>query len=181
MKNLIKVFHSSLFIVFCLSSNSFAQSQVDITSLDGIISAKYLDSPGGEGIDKLFDKNPQTKYLIFHDEGWVQFQAPNSYIVTKYAIVCANDSPERDPKDWTFEGSNDTITWNPLDHQYNQSFSSRLERKEFVLKNNIGYLYYRLEIKNHSGTILQFSEWKLTVCLKMENQISMISGSLAAV
>jgi len=38
-----------------------------------------------------------------------------SWAIARYDLVSANDVPERDPKDWQFQGSSDGVTWATLD------------------------------------------------------------------
>lgn len=133
----------------------------DITNLGGSISAQYYDSPVNETIDKLIDNSVTTKYLTFHSQGYVQYQLGQKYIVTEYAIASANDFAERDPLNWTLYGSNDGGSWVVLDSRSNQDFPSRFQKKEYQFANQTGYTYYRLNMTNNSGTILQLSEWEL--------------------
>lgn len=44
-------------------------------------------------------------------------------------MVSANDSPERDPKNWTFYGSSDGENWVVIDSQNDQNFEKRFEKK----------------------------------------------------
>jgi mannosidase alpha-like ER degradation enhancer 2 len=150
-----------LLIVLFISCRVFAQSLTDITNLDGVVSAQYYDSPAGEGYENLIDKNAATKYLTFNAQGWIQFDAPSSYVVTQYSITSANDFDVRDPMNWTLSGSNDNNNWTILDTQSNQNFINRLQERTFSFNNSAGYSYYRLNMTNHSTNILQLSEWKI--------------------
>jgi hypothetical protein len=133
----------------------------DITDSPGTISAQYTDSPAGEDIAKVIDNSSSTKYLTFHNAGWIQFQSTGSYVVTKYAITSANDAEERDPLTWTFSGSTNGSSWSTLDSRSNEDFSSRFQRREFSFSNATAYTYYRLQMTNNSGTILQLAEWEI--------------------
>lgn len=137
-----------------------AQAEVDITNLaGGIVTSQYNDSPSGEVTDKLIDNSSATKYLTFNASAWVQYQSPAAYVVGRYTITSGNDAPERDPKNWELTGSNNGVTFYPIDSRINQVFSSRGLKKEFSITNNTkAYLYYRLQMTNNSGTILQLAE-----------------------
>jgi peptide-N4-(N-acetyl-beta-glucosaminyl)asparagine amidase len=51
-----------------------------------------------------------------------------------YELMSANDAPERDPKDWILEGSNDGgSTWCVLDKQTSQVFEERFQRKSYKI------------------------------------------------
>jgi hypothetical protein len=138
-----------------------ALSQSDITNLGGTASAQYTDSPAGEGIAMVIDNQSATKYLTFHNAGWIQFQAASPYVVTRYSITSANDAPERDALSWTLQGSSNGATWTTLNTQSNQDFPTRLQRREFTFTNTTAYTHYRLQLTNNSGTILQVAEWEL--------------------
>jgi hypothetical protein len=133
----------------------------DITNSPGTISAQYSDSPAGEDIAKVIDNTSSTKYLTFHNSAWIQFQSSGSYVVTRYAITSANDAAERDPLTWTFSGSTNGTSWTTLDTRSNEDFASRLQRREFSFTNSTAYSYYRLQMTNNSGTILQLAEWEI--------------------
>ncbi|MGE5557783.1 MAG: hypothetical protein ACM3WV_04145, partial [Bacillota bacterium] len=60
---------------------------------------------------------------------WIayQFGGGASYAITEYTITSANDAPERDPRDWRLQGSNDGINWTTVDTRTGQSFGSRYQ------------------------------------------------------
>jgi hypothetical protein len=134
---------------------------VDITNLGGPVSAQYNDSPANEGIARLVDNSSATKYLTFHNAGWVQYQAPGQYKVTSYSITSGNDAPERDPLNWTLQGSNNGTSWTTIDTRSAEDFPNRLQRRVFSFTNTTAYSYYRFNLTNNSGTILQVAEIEL--------------------
>lgn len=134
----------------------------DITNYSGTITSQYSDSPSGEDVTKLTDNTTSTKYLTSHAAAWVRFQSSTSQVVVQYTITSANDVPNRDPKNWTLQGSNNGTSWTTLNTQTNQSFSARFQKKTYSFSNSTAYTYYRLNVTAvQSGTILQFSEWEL--------------------
>jgi uncharacterized protein YjdB/beta-glucanase (GH16 family) len=134
----------------------------DITNVaGGIVTAQWDDSPAAERFPTLIDNNVNTKYLTFHNAGWVQFQAPSSYIVNRYTITSANDAPERDPLNWTLQGSTNGSTWVTMNTQSAQDFPSRLQTRSFTFTNTTGFTYYRFNLTNNSGTLLQLAEFEL--------------------
>jgi len=139
-----------------------APSGIDITDLGGTISAQYqTGSPAGEEYTKLIDNNVNTKYLTFNASGWIQYQAPSSYVVKSYTITSANDAPERDPLSWILQGSADGISWTTIDSRSNEDFPNRFQKRIFTFSNSAGYRYYRFNLSNNSGTILQLAEIEL--------------------
>lgn len=134
----------------------------DITNLAGTLTAQFqTGSPAGEEYTKLIDNNVNTKYLTFNATGWVQYQAPASYVVNSYTITSANDAPERDPLNWTLQGSSNGTTWTTINTQSNQDFPNRFQKRTFSFNNATAYAYYRFNFSNNSGTILQLAEIEL--------------------
>ena len=86
---------------------------------------------GNEGSDKLFDDNPDTKMCAKNND--MAGAAANYRVFTLrladeaapvcgYNFVTANDSLNtRSPSDWLVEGSEDGVTWTPLDEHANES------------------------------------------------------------
>ncbi|KAG5539355.1 hypothetical protein RHGRI_019791 [Rhododendron griersonianum] len=57
-----------------------------------------------------------------------------------YELMSANDVPERDPKDWVLEGSDDGgSSWRVLDKQNSQMFKNRFERRAYKIA-SVGFL-----------------------------------------
>ncbi len=132
-------------------------------------------SPNGEEKDKAFDDNTHTKWLDFcgsDGTSWIQYDYGygNSYKIAKYSISSANDQPNRDPKDWFLEGSNDNITWTKIDQRSGIMFSSRYQALEFDIsdENVSEYQWYRLNITDirdaSYANSVQLSEIELYEC-----------------
>ena len=109
---------------------TMANAQVNITDVGGTVTAQFqTGSPTGEEYTKLTDNNVSTKYLTFYASAWVQYQANAGYIVTAYTFTSANDSPERDPLNWTLQGSNDGSNWSTIDTRTNEDFPDQLQTR----------------------------------------------------
>ena len=120
------------------------------------------ENPPGEGKDKIFDGDKGTKWLTFATTGWVQAQLRAPRTVTNYALTSANDVPERDPKDWTLQGSADGTTWTTLDTRTGQTFSGRGVTLGFEVADPQPYLFYRLTVTANGGApIVQLAEVEL--------------------
>ena len=110
--------------------------------------------------DKAFDDNfTATKWATPSGSAvpsWIKYDlgVGITKTVTAYTVTSGNDGPSRDPRDWTFEGSNDNVLWTVLDTQKGQSFSSRLQTRIFRFANVTAYRYYRLNITANSGSDL---------------------------
>ncbi|MFC6997081.1 T9SS type B sorting domain-containing protein [Rufibacter roseus] len=138
----------------------------DITARGGTLTVLQENDGGrgaGEGSPKVIDNNPGSKFLS-HWPGsqWLRLQLNAPAIVGTYTLVSGNDAPERDPKNWTLEGSNNGNDWTVLDTRTGETFSQRIQAKSYAITNTTPYAYYRLNISalNGSGTF-QLGEWRL--------------------
>jgi hypothetical protein len=83
-------------------------------------------------------------------------------VIKRYTVTSANDLPERDPRDWQFQGSNDGTNWTTLDTQSGQSFPFRYYEMEYAVSRPAAYRYYRLNITADSGAnAVQLADIKL--------------------
>lgn len=110
---------------------------------------------------------------IDNNEGWVtptgiktgyigyEFNSP--ICISKYILRSSLSAYNETPKDWTFEGSNDNLTWEILDTQINQIWSANLTEKEYFIVNQTKYKSYRLNItaNNGNGSYLGLNELKM--------------------
>ncbi|MFD2148542.1 hypothetical protein [Mucilaginibacter antarcticus] len=135
----------------------------------------------------MLDNNVETKFLV--GKGFVTvdpwkfplvciftFLTPQKIRI--YAIGSANDSQDRDPKEWTLEGSNDEgATWTMMDSRlmaknfydqavdlgYPEPNKGRYKRLfYYTIANPIEYKKVRWTIKSNWGAdLLQLSEFQL--------------------
>ena len=125
---------------------------------------QHGDSPSAEAPECAFDGKTSTKWLTFHNSAWLQirFAEDKSFKVGSYSITSGNDSPERDPKEWTLEASNDGENFVLLDRREDEVFNQRRETKNFRISDPGTYKYYRLNvIKNQGDSRIQLSELNL--------------------
>ncbi|HEY3090662.1 MAG TPA: GH92 family glycosyl hydrolase [Jatrophihabitantaceae bacterium] len=121
------------------------------------------ENPPNEVAVNLKDGNPSTKWLAFAPTGWVVYQLAAPAIIKVYALTSANDSPGRDPKNWSLQGSNDGSTWTDLDTQTGQTFSGRFVTNKYTVSNSTAYGYYRLNITANSGDgLTQLADWDIS-------------------
>lgn len=118
-----------------------------------------------QGAAKACDGDLATKWFNpVAATGWLQyhFAGGAAWAVTRYTLTSGGDVPERDPKDWQFQGSNDGVNWVTLDEQRGQSFAARNETRVFDLVNKTAYQYYRLNVTaNHGAPGLQVTDMRL--------------------
>jgi len=123
---------------------------------------------GGEGISAAFDNNTGTKMCntAWNSSFYFQVDAGALYVLNNtYRIASGNDSPERDPRNWTIQGSPDGSNWTVLDTVSGQgSWGSRQSYLTFTLDQNpSAYRYFRMYVSaNQSSGIMQLSELELT-------------------
>lgn len=120
------------------------------------------ENPPNETKEKLVDGDVDTKWLTFEPTGWVTVQLAEPAVINHYAMTSANDAADRDPMDWTLQGSQDGQDWTDLDTRTGQDFPNRFQTKEYRFDNGQAYQYYRLEIAENSGADLtQLAELQL--------------------
>jgi spore coat protein CotH len=161
-----------------------APSGDDITDGDGSVLAQYDDSPGGEEIDKLIDNNDETKYLTFHSNAWVEYQHSKAVVVDGYGIISANDSPERDPRNWEFQSWDESSSsWVTLHTVSNEpSWPLRFEKKTFSFINSTAFSRYRVAVSAVNGAdIMQMAELEIyrKVAAASTNDITDLGGAIA--
>jgi hypothetical protein len=137
---------------------AFGVNGANGTAIPGDIRGKVTESSassentaGGEVVANLLDGSTDTKWLSWDPTAWAQFTLSQPTAITHYAISSANDHPERDPKDWTLQGSNDGIIWTQLDKQTDQSFSARFQQKDYKIAPTAPYRFFRLDITRNNG------------------------------
>ncbi|GAA4014073.1 hypothetical protein GCM10022232_65780 [Streptomyces plumbiresistens] len=89
------------------------------------VRASAENTGGGEVKENLVDGEPGTKWLAFEPTGWAEFDLDKPVKVVAYALTSANDFAERDPRDWTLQGSTDGKEWKSLDTRSGESFEER--------------------------------------------------------
>ncbi|MEV6022031.1 GH92 family glycosyl hydrolase [Streptomyces sp. NPDC052036] len=123
------------------------------------VRASAENSGAGEVKENLIDGEPGTKWLTFAPSGWVEFDLDAPAKVVTYALTSANDYAERDPADWTLQGSTDGKDWKTLDTRTGESFDQRFQTKSYDLAEPAEYAHFRLDItKNHGADILQLAD-----------------------
>ena len=122
-------------------------------------------SPGAESVEASIDGKPETKWCLEHHHQpvvWIG-HCSAGMTISSYAFTSANDMPDRDPKSWTLEGSNDGQAWTLLDRRTNQaSFPQRHQRKEYAFANDRKFEHFRFSFFDHgSSTHFQVAEIEL--------------------
>ncbi|MCC3379014.1 discoidin domain-containing protein [Paenibacillus farraposensis] len=93
---------------------------------------------------------------------WLRYDFPKPEVIEQYVIYPQTTATDRAPKDWTFEGSNDGVTWNVLDTQSNITGWVDSTPKKFTFSNSNSYKDYRINITANNGSqILAISELEM--------------------
>lgn len=120
------------------------------------------ENPPNETKEKLVDGDVDTKWLTFAPTGWVAVRLAEPAVVDRYSLTSANDVPERDPQDWTLQGSQDGQTWTDLDTRTGQEFDDRFQTRDFAFTNDQAFPWYRLDITRNAGSgLTQLAEMSL--------------------
>ncbi|HET7544764.1 MAG TPA: fibronectin type III domain-containing protein [Polyangiaceae bacterium] len=167
-----------------------AVSDYTPTSASNVLALYPGNVVGGEGPANLIDGKTATKYFVGKQQLWLRYQMTRPTLITTYELTSGDDTPARDPKDWTLEGSLDGLTWSVLDTRTNQTFNSRLVSKSYTFSNTTPYLYYRLNISANQGgeDETQLSELRMrgtlpsgTAPAAATNVVASVSGTTATV
>ncbi|WP_253181983.1 ThuA domain-containing protein [Cellulosimicrobium cellulans] len=108
-------------------------------------------SPAAETPPMAVDGDPGTKWLTFARTGTLTLRMEEPVALTQYSLTSANDSPGRDPKNWTIQGSNDGQTWVDVDTRTDETFSQRFQPRTFEVGSTTEYGWYRLDVTANSG------------------------------
>ncbi|MFD9000055.1 GH92 family glycosyl hydrolase [Streptomyces sp. NPDC059582] len=125
------------------------------------VRASAENTGGGEVKENLADSEPGTKWLAFEATGWAEFDLDKPLAIKTYALTSANDFAERDPKDWTLQGSVDGTDWKTLDTRSGETFPERFQTKSYDLAEPAAaYQHFRLDITKNNGAsgILQLAD-----------------------
>lgn len=115
------------------------------------VRASAENTGGGETKENLVDVTPGTKWLAFESTAWLEFDLAEPVKVVTYALTSANDHAERDPADWTLQGSADGKEWKDLDSRTGETFAERFQTKSYEFDNPTAYAHYRLNIAANDG------------------------------
>lgn len=112
-------------------------------------SSNFSSEPPSSAIDGNANTYWTTNTGI--NTGWLRLQLRAPAPVATYYVRRRDDIPARNPKTWTFEGSNDGTSWTVLDTRTNITWPTAGETKTFNFTNVASYLYYRLNVTANSG------------------------------
>ncbi|MBP1650053.1 MAG: hypothetical protein H6Q26_210 [Bacteroidetes bacterium] len=137
--------------------------ETDITNQNIKYTTQYENGNANENSPKLIDNNTNTKFLLgSFSTVWAMLEFDTPQTTGAYTMTSANDAPDRDPKDWTIEGSNNGTDWVVVDKRVDQNFGSRFLTVKYTFSNQDAYKFYRLYVTaTHGSSLYQQAEWRL--------------------
>ena len=143
MKKLL--FISIFTLIFTLSWAQCSSQCAIFTPSMSITQVNPGSPPFGEDVTKAIDGNSGTKYLNFNktNTGLVVNTGRNS-IANRMDLTTANDFPERDPVNYTIEGSNNGSSWITITSGNIPCNSNRFLTRSFNFTNTTSYSWYRI-------------------------------------
>ncbi|MEU1290937.1 alpha-1,2-mannosidase [Streptomyces sp. NPDC005840] len=96
----------------------------------------------------------RTKWLAHDETAEVTFTLAQPAAVAAYRLTSANDAPDRDPRDWSLQGSHDGVHWTAVDSRADERFHGRHEAREYSVAHPASYSRYRLRIERNNGSDL---------------------------
>lgn len=124
------------------------------TAPSGVVSASSVFVSGNEYLG-FSDSSSDWRTNTYQLAAWLRYDFPKKTTITKYSIApfVGTGAPSCNPKDWTFEGSNDGTSWTILDTQTNQTgwSTSVANIREYSFTNNTAYEKYRLNVSSNNG------------------------------
>lgn len=91
------------------------------------------------------------------------FAGSTAFAIKRYTITTGNDSPTRDPKNWTVQGCQASCTigsnsgWTTLDTRTNQFIgAARFQTNTYTFTNTTAYQKYRLRVTANNGATNSF-------------------------
>lgn len=116
----------------------------------------------GQGKEKANDGMAGTKWSVNTTSGALCYKFAIGVRMSGYTITTAGDTPNRDPKNWTVQGSNNGTTWTTVATVTNNAWTDRYEQQSFTITSPNFYLYYKLDITaNWGDSAMQLAEWDL--------------------
>jgi len=140
----------------------------DVTQPGDPIVASSNNSPGSEGVANVIDNQP-TKYLNFDGgsalpTGFTVSPSVGGTIVTGIGLTSANDAADRDPADFTLEGSLDGKLFTVIAQGTVPAFPARFQTHNIFFPNALAFNTYRVTFPHTQGPstcCMQISEVEL--------------------
>lgn len=165
----------------------FGDLYYDFLYNDITMNGGKLTSSGNSTEDQLkplIDNNGNT-VCVQNVSGmpvWVQYESTIPSKLLGYSVIAGYDS-DKDPRNWTLQGSNDGQNWTNIHTRSNITFSQRGERKTYSVTTSSKYSHFRLNVtrlSNTSSTEMIIGELELHGTGIIANDITDNGGSMDA-
>ncbi|WP_340016437.1 hypothetical protein [Paenibacillus sp. FSL K6-1318] len=83
--------------------------------------------------------------------GYLRVQVPIAKTIKAYRISSADNILLSNASEWSFEGSNDGISWTTLDTVKDKPFTIKGDSRMYYINNNNSYSYYQFNCTKNSG------------------------------
>jgi len=129
---------------------------------------------------KAFNGDSSNPCINYGTTGALKIDLGAATACGGYGIEGGFDYPTRNPKSWTFEGSNDDSSWTTLDTQTDQSLSTPGVKK-YNLSSSGNYRYYQLNVSANNGdaNYLQINELHLYPPVVIDVEVNCSTDSLS--
>jgi hypothetical protein len=81
---------------------------------------------GSEGPENAINYNTSNKWCTPSSTPSIMIEFTRQVHIDEFSFVTANDCPERDPKQWILEGSNNKMEWTTLHYQKSDYFPTQM-------------------------------------------------------
>ncbi|GHH80289.1 hypothetical protein GCM10018793_35130 [Streptomyces sulfonofaciens] len=130
----------------------------EVTRLVTEVRADLENRPAGEIAENLLDGPEHGKWLAFGGRAVLLFSFDRRVTVRHYVLVSANDCPERDPREWSLEGSDDMRSWTVLDSRTGVFFTERHQPRGFTFLGGPAFRHLRVRISRTGGHEVQLAQ-----------------------
>ncbi|WP_229525625.1 discoidin domain-containing protein, partial [Paenibacillus farraposensis] len=142
---------SNVFAAEAEYSGNLIPKMITNTSPSGVVSTSNEFSDANRAFDGDF-ATISSAWTSSATAAWLRYDFSNPVVIEQYVIYPQTTATDRAPKDWTFEGSNDGVTWNVLDTQSNITGWVDNTPKKFSFSNSNSYKNYRINITANNGS-----------------------------
>src|SRR5688572_4490367 len=141
-----------LAILLLASAAPLHAQLADVTQPGDTIVGTSANTPPSETVANAIDNQP-TKYLNFDrlNTGFTVTPRVGLTVVQMLTLTSANDAPERDPVDFTLEGTYDGSNFTAIASGPVPAFTNRYHKVAVAFSNNIPFIAYRLIFPNVVG------------------------------
>ncbi len=116
------------------------------TTYDGSNTGARVTGADDHSINGSIDGNARTKWCVDKAGAAVTWLAelPAAEKITSYVLTSADDMPDRDPREWKLEGSDDGRQWSLLDkRELAQPFEKRFQENRYDVASPAACRFYR--------------------------------------